>query len=316
MLDAVAPQLLRNPQDILGKIPYLLEYHPSDSIVALYVGTGGRVLAYSNAALATPADVVVDEMRDSAIRADARTVVIVGYGPLTATGTVTAVIDAVARHVHVGYACLVSGGYYYCLNDGCACDAATGVRFDPQATAVAAHATVLGEVALPSRSALLALTEPDPEAQDGVRAALPRARAVERPELVELDELLELAMLDQRLTDDEAARLALLLRRRPVREAAWLKTAGQMWQRNLWLDLTRRVPEPYVTAPAALAAWCAWMRGENTLALAAARRAAAVNPDDMTTLIVVAAIQSKIPATDLVPVWPPAPDEHTLPGPA
>src|SRR5205085_11746500 len=103
------------------------------------------------------------------------------------------------------------------------------------------------------------------------------------------------------------------LRRRPVREAAWLKTSTHMWQRNLWLDLTRRVPEPYVTAPAALAAWCAWMRGESTLALAAARRAAAVNPDDMTTPIVVAANQSKLSPADLIPVWPPAPDEDAAP---
>jgi len=313
MLDASMPQVLRNPEDLLGKIPYLLQYHPTDRIVILYLGRDGRVLIYNSIGIGAPTTEFADEIRDTATRAGAQAVVIVGYGPLSATGAVTALVDAVDRHIHIRLTCFVSAGYYYCLNRGCTCEAATGVRFDPRATQTAAHATVMGEVALPSRSDLLALTEPDPDAQDRVRAAFHRARRIERPELVELDEFLERAMLDQRLTDDEAARLALLLRRRSVRQVAWLRTAGQMWQRNLWLDLTRRIPEPYVAAPAALAAWCCWRRGEGTLALAAARRSAAVDPENLITTIVVTAILSKLGPADLIPVWPPAPepDEDT-----
>jgi hypothetical protein len=310
MLEASAPQLLRGPQDLLGKIPYLLQFHPSDSIVTLYLGPQGKLLTFSNISLKIPADVIVDELRDHATRTGAELVVIVGYGPLTSSATVTAVADAVGRHVRVFDTCLLSGGYLYCLRSGCACDAVTGVAFDPKATAVAAHATVLGEVALPSRDALLALADADPVAQAAVQDALPRARTVQRPELVELDELLEKANFDQRLTDDEAARMALLLRRRPVRNAAWQRTDQLMWQRNLWLDLTRRVPEPYVAAPAALAAWCAWRRGEQTLALAAARRAAAADPTSTIIRIVVAAIQSRLRPTELIPVWP-LPDSGT-----
>ncbi|MFG2042191.1 DUF4192 family protein [Dactylosporangium sp. NPDC048998] len=226
---------------------------------------------------------------------------IVGYGPLTATGTVTALIDDVDPHIHISYTCMVSAGSYYCLDRGCTCKATTGIRFDPRATETAAHATVVGEVAWPSRSDLLALTEPDLDAQARVRAAFHDARRIERPELVELDKLLERATLDQRLTDLETARLALLLRRRPVREAARLRTSDHMWQRNLWLDLTRRIPEPYVAAPAALASWCCWMRGESTLALAAARRTAAVDPQNPITTVVVAAVLSKLRPTDLIP---------------
>ncbi|WP_344515786.1 DUF4192 family protein [Dactylosporangium maewongense] len=304
MLDASVPLLLRSPEDILGKIPYLLGFHPSDSIVTLYLGPQGQLRTFSNTSLGMPVHVIADEIRDIATRASAEMVVIVGYGPLTASTTVTAVADAAGRHVRAFYTCLLSGGYRYCLRSGCSCAAVTGVAFDPNATAVAAHATVLGEVALPSRDALLALADADPVAQAGVQAALPQARGIQRPELVELDELIGQAMLDQRLTDGEAARMALLLRRVPVRDAAWQRTDQEMWQRNLWLDLTRRVPDQYVAAPAALAAWCAWRRGEPTLALAAARRAAAVDPTGTIIQVVVAAIRSRRKPTDLIPVWP------------
>ncbi|GAA4259874.1 DUF4192 domain-containing protein [Dactylosporangium darangshiense] len=315
MREASAVQLLRNPEDLLGKIPYLLQYHPTDRIVVLYLGPDHHLLVIGSVGIDAPTADLADEIRDTATRTGAQSVVIVGYGPLTATGTVTSLVDAVDPHIHISYTCLVSAGAYYCLDRGCICDATTGIQFDPRATETAAHATVAGEVAWPSRSDLLALTEPDPDAQDRVRAAFHDARRIERPELVELDELLERAMLDQRLTDLEAARLALLLRRRPVREAAWLKTTDHMWQRNLWLDLTRRIPEPYVAAPAALAAWCCWMRGEGPLALAAARRTAAVDPQNFITTVVVAAIQSKLRPADFMPAWPPALDDDATAGP-
>ncbi|MGI5238745.1 DUF4192 domain-containing protein [Dactylosporangium sp. CA-139066] len=315
MHDASAVQLLRTPEDLLGKIPYLLQYHPSDRIVILYLSPDHRLLVCGSVDIDAPIAALADEIRDTATRTGAQAVLIVGYGPLTATGTVTALIDAVDPHIHISYTCLVSAGAYYCLDRGCTCDATTGIRFDARATETAAHAAVAGDVAWPSRSDLLALTDPDVEAQAGMQAAFHDARRIERPELAELDELLERAMLDQRLTDLEAARLALLLRRRPAREAAWRKTTNHMWQRNLWLDLTRRIPEPYVAAPTALAAWCCWMRGEGTLALAAARRTAAVDPQNFIALIVVAAIQSKLRPADIMPGWPPAPDDDTTAGP-
>jgi len=315
MLNASAPQRLHGPEDLLGKIPYLLEFHPSDSIVTLYLGPEGRVLATSAIAIDAPTQVIVDDQLDAANRSNAAMIAVVGYGPLTASGSVTAVADAMNRHVQVFSTYIVSGGYFYCLNSGCACAAVTGMPFDPKASTIAAHSTVLGEVALPSRDALLALAAPDPVAQAAVQAALPRARTIHLPELVELDELLERAMLDQRLTDDEVARLALLLRRPQVRDAAWQQTDQLMWQRNLWLDVTRRVPEQYVTAPASLAAWCAWRRGESILAMAAARRAAAVDPSNTITRVVVGAIQSRIRPTELIPVWPLPPTSPTVTDP-
>jgi hypothetical protein len=80
-----------------------------------------------------------------------------------------------------------------------------------------------------------------------------------------------------------------------------------MWQRDLWLDVTRRVPEQYVAAPAALAAWCCWLRGECTLALAAVQRVVAVDPHYTLAHLIVTGLQAGVPARELVGHWPSLP---------
>ncbi|WP_432983130.1 DUF4192 domain-containing protein [Dactylosporangium sp. CA-233914] len=303
MHKATTPLRLRSREDFLGMLPYLLQYHPSDSVVLVHLTASGRVATYADVALGTPPAIVADSVQQALAHTPTATVMIIGYGPVTAADDVAAIAEAVDRHVLVGAAGIVCGEAFYCLTPGCDCDAVTGVPFDPRSTAIAAAATLRGDVALPSRADLLALAEPDPAAQAGVAAAIARIPVGDQPTRAELDALLERAMLDQRLTDDGAARMAWLLQQVPLRDAAWNATSHQMWQRNLWLDLTRRVPDAYVSAPAALAAWCAWMRGETTLALASARRAATVNLNNPMLRIIVASIRANIPADQVVPVW-------------
>jgi hypothetical protein len=310
MLDARNVQVLRGPLDLLGKIPYLLEYHPSDCVLTLLLDRDGRLLVGAEMTIEAPVDVIANAARDTAIRSRAETALIIGYAELAAKGKVTAVADSLGRHINVAYSCLMSAGRVYCLKPQCGCDAGVGLPFDPKATAVAAMSTIRGEVALPSKSALLALADPDPQAQAAVMGSYAAAlRLPGRRDVRELHELHDRALLDQRLSDIDAARLAILLRRQPIRDAAWRATGAEMWQRNLWLDLTRRIPGRDVATPAALAAWCAWMRGEGALARAAARRAAAVNPNHGIARIVTTALDAGISPTDAVPAWPLLPDE-------
>ncbi|MFG2042190.1 hypothetical protein [Dactylosporangium sp. NPDC048998] len=72
MRDASAVQLLRSPEDLLGKIPYLLQYHPTDRIVILYLGPDQFILAYSSVGLDAPTAALADEIRDTATRTGAR----------------------------------------------------------------------------------------------------------------------------------------------------------------------------------------------------------------------------------------------------
>jgi hypothetical protein len=86
----------------------------------------------------------------------------------------------------------------------------------------------------------------------------------------------------------------------------WTFVNDKPWQRDLWLDLTRRVPDACVTGPAGLAAWCARMRGEDALAAAAIRRVLTVDPTDAMTRVIDMAVQAHIPARAVVEAWPPA----------
>ncbi|MGI5238758.1 DUF4192 domain-containing protein [Dactylosporangium sp. CA-139066] len=314
MSDVSTPQVLRGPEDLLGMVPYLVGYHPADSIVVLYVQSGSRVRAVHVLSLAAPVARMVDEVLDAARRAGAECVLVVGYGPLPAAATVKALIAGITASVPVGYSCFVADGHYYCLKPGCGCAAVTGIPFDPRATAVAAAAAVRGDVALPSREALLALTAPDPAAHIVVRTAIRRTlrqaladdtRPGPADADLRLEELLDLARADRRLTDAQVARLAVLLDDCAVHRAAWYGTDQEMWQRNLWLDLTRRVPDRYVAVPAALAAWCAWRRGEAHLAFAAARRSLEADPGNRLAAMICTAIHAKLPPT-VVAEWPPA----------
>ncbi|MGW3787646.1 DUF4192 domain-containing protein [Micromonospora chokoriensis] len=287
---------VRSQAELLGLVPYLLGYHPEQSLVALFLKADRRVAVAARVDLAAPMAQVVEAFRDVADRTAAQTLVLVGYGNRDVAPTVTAAGDALAAHLTVSQTLLVITDRYFCLD--CPCDATEGVSFDAKATATAAQSTVEGLVALPSRDALLALTDPDPAQQAAVAAAIAALQPAS-DEPATLQALLDRARNGHRLTVDQAARLTILLTDPHNQDAVRRATSGAMWERDLWLDLTRRLPDEYVTAPAGLAAWCAWRLGDETLALAAARRALTVDPQDRISRIVALAAATHVPARDL-----------------
>ncbi|GAB7040414.1 MULTISPECIES: DUF4192 domain-containing protein [Catenuloplanes] len=306
MPDSPVSFSLRTPSDVLGMIPYLLGFHPEDSLVVVLIGTDRQLLGTMRIDLAAPPSVAVERLKPVLDRHAGISVVVVGYGPLTAMGLTRTAAEVIAQTVPALGVHFVSVGHRFCLTPGCGCPAADGVLFDARDTAVAAQSTVAGLVALPSRDALIALAEPDPAAQAAVAAAIRDLPEI-RPSKAVLRDMLDQAALDVRLSDEQVARLVVMLRDQRVREAVWLAaTSDRVWQRDLWLDITRRVPDDHAAAPAFLAAWCAWLRGEDPLAHEAARRALAADPGAQMPKVIIASIQTGMPARDLIGVWPPA----------
>jgi uncharacterized protein DUF4192 len=82
-------------------------------------------------------------------------------------------------------------------------------------------------------------------------------------------------------TDDQVARLTMALRDLRVRDDAWARMDPEHRAAHLrlWADVTRRAQPGYVTAPAALLAFCAWQDGNGALANVALDRALADDPD-------------------------------------
>ncbi|MDZ5447258.1 DUF4192 domain-containing protein [Micromonospora sp. 4G57] len=295
--DHTSPMRLRTPGDLLAAVPYLLGFHPTDSLVIVGL-TGNKITVAGRADLPQRAQMTawVDgaaAQHLSMLRGvGATAAVVAGYGPAAA---VTPVIDALTPRLHAaGISILdtlrVTDGRYhsYQCHDP-ACCPADGVPFDAVSSATAVHAIVAGHSALPDRAALVASLAPiSGPARDAVTAATRRARerrltaytaggraAVIREGKKAVREAFARYATEQVLTDDEVAWLSVLLTDVAVRDAAWQATHSEASHLALWTDLTRRVEPDLAAAPASLLAFTAWHAGLGALASVALDRAQA-----------------------------------------
>jgi hypothetical protein len=301
---------LHSLTDLLEAIPYLLGFHPTESLVVVMlhgararVGTtmrydlptvGGSALACDVAAYA------------SLHRADAAVLVVYAKRPHIADGlpewTVVAQIrEELARaNVKVADSLCVSGGRwwsYLCVDPQC-CPADGRPLPSPGAppSRVAAAAASSGLVALPDRAALGTMLEP--VAGSG-RVSMERALAKAEEAFVETvataggteawraamrgrihriaDRVLgaDARAVSTLLTDEESAEILVALCDVPIRDACWLRAErGRSGDHlTLWNHLLRRALPPYDAAPLFLLGWVAWRRGDGALARIAAERA-------------------------------------------
>jgi hypothetical protein len=249
------PLRLRVPADVLAAVPYLLGFHPADSIVAL--GMRGRHLTFhvrgdlpevgaSTPEIADYARYVVALFR----RQSVTSVLLVGYGP--ADRATRLLLAARAEFAAAGITVTellraTDGRYWSYLCEALDCCPAEGTPYDVAGSRIAAEATLAGCVALPDRATLVRRLDP-PTGPDLATMVEATARAEVR--LVgQLDVALaktgkvaaEKALVAQgeravaravaryeagsRLTDDEVAELSLLLAATDVRDVAWRRLA-------------------------------------------------------------------------------------------
>lgn len=327
---------IRSTRDLLAAVPYLLGFHPVDSMAILAMN-GSRITFAMRADLlprsATHHEVraLAEHLATAVWQQEAITsVTLVGYGP---PEKVTPTIDA-ARQVFsagetpIGDALRVTDGRYFsyiCGNPDCC--PPEGVAFDPSTSAVAAAATVAGFVALPTRTDLARQVAPvDGPARDGMRDATVRAfdrltvRA-DTPSSPNEPQLPALLLRQGRtavrralhrhqrgslLTDDELAWLTVVLQHVPVRDFAWRRVGGQHSHLALWMDVTRRAEPALVPAPASLLAFTAWQHGNGALAMLALDRALEADPSYSMALLLAEALHRCISPAELG-TWPPPP---------
>jgi hypothetical protein len=158
---------LRGPAEIVAAVPYLLGFHPTDSVVVLAVHGDhlASVLRLDLPETGTDDDypALLDDLTDRVTCHGATACVLVGYGPdtpVTAAVTVTTAALAAAG-VPVRRALRVAGGRLYSLDGTDLPDAAPhGTPFDASTTVAAATAIAAGYVALPDRAAVAAQLAP------------------------------------------------------------------------------------------------------------------------------------------------------------
>jgi len=327
-----APLLrLCTPEDALAAVPYLLGFHPSDSLVVLGMRDTRLVFSVRGDLPAPGARVRREAAHLSRVfaRHGADTVLMIGYGPAE---RVTPLVLAArrrfqARGIEVADIIRAADGRYWsyaCQSPECC--PPDGTAYDVAASRIAAEATFAGQVALPDRESLARRLA----APEGAALAT-MERATERAEQ-QLAELLDCgagqpaaaaafaaagvtAVAEAarryssggRLTDEEVAELSLLLASIPVRDFAWQPIgpdAGETEPSTVELyvrlrsDVVSRARPDTVAPAASLLAYAAWQAGDGTTAAIAVDRALAADPGYSMALLMAEVLYQAIPPSE------------------
>ncbi|HSV67423.1 MAG TPA: DUF4192 domain-containing protein [Mycobacteriales bacterium] len=312
----LVPLTLRGPGDLVDVVPYLLGFHPRDSLVVVSLhAAGAQVGVVVRADLAELRDQpeLAAHLTAQLLQAGAEEIVVVVFGELADPSAevllgvlperdLVAEIAAAAAGsgVRMREALFVASGRwrsYTCADEEC-CPAA-GRPVGGATSRLAVAAATVGLVVLPDRAALAATLDPEPEDGIGLAAAVVRAegdlaRRVTADRSVEpwraaaaarvrrsLDKLTAAGAVSWP-SHSAAAKVAVGLTDRAVRDAAWLwmeRSRGLCGAvLELWRELARRVPAGYRVAPLFLTGWAAWRDGAGPLARIAVDRALELDP--------------------------------------
>jgi hypothetical protein len=318
--------------DLLAIVPYLIGFHPTDSLVVVAM-RGGQVVFAARGDLPRPRTslaarvALADQLAGVVSRQGCQTASVIGYGPPDrVAAAVPVACDALSRcGVEVLDALRVTAGRYFSqLCDDSECCSPDGTAFDLNASALAAEAVFAGQVVLPDRSALVRQVAPvGGLARESMRQATERAEdrlaelvvaepagvggpaTVLRAGKAAVREALARGESGGRLTDDEVAWLTLLLCHPPVRDFAWERTTPDEWQIALWTEVLRRADLDLAPAPASLLAFAAWRAGFGSLASVALERALGADPAYQMALLLDDMLRRGVPPSTL-DGWPAA----------
>jgi hypothetical protein len=293
--------VVRNSADLVAVLPFLMGYHPHDTIAL--VGMRDHQLDFGACFDLPPPDLDEADMRAGLrdltagiLRQEPDLLVIVGYGPrervtpivlrvAEALGAIGVDVDDVLR-VH-------EGRWWSYVCDDQACCPSEGTPCLPPDSVIAAEATYLGQVALPSRRDLVAQVSPvDGPARAAMIVATERARSrfnglldgdgatkrIRQAGRLAVREAEKRYRSGGVLTDAETAWLGVLLVDGSVEDYAVDRSGPQEWRAGLWTDVLRRVEPVYVPAPACLLGFTAWQLGRGALARVAVDRALDAEP--------------------------------------
>jgi hypothetical protein len=314
------PLVIRSPEDAIAAVPYLLGFHPTQSMVVIgYEGPHDTCAMRLDLPQPDPDD-IADRVAGMLTQNDFRRAILLGYGPdETARPTLEATrATLIASGISVTESIRVQNNRWWPLTcDDPACCPPEGRPYDITTTTVAAQATLAGQVALPDRSQLaLSLAPVTGPARQAIRRATDRA---EDRFLAWPREGLTPAQIQARLstegitllrtlrthnkppTDDEIAWLGILMTSLRVRDEAWvhLNQDDPRQDIDFWSDIVRRIEEPYAAPPACILALAAYSAGDGGLANIALDRADDADPTYTLAILLRDVIRAGVPPTDI-----------------
>lgn len=297
---------LAGPADLLDAVPYLLGFHPADSLVLLGLDGAGTYR------LVVTVRIDLADLRSSAALVDALSAMRRG-----GAGLFVGVVYDDGREILSDFADTVSvtatdldcevldvlrvvGDRWWSLTcSDPSCCPPEGRLLPPGTSQLSAEATYAGLSALPDRAALAATLAGQPDRERLLPLLESSAeRADERDADALLDSIFRVAAESGRprwagLSDAQAVRFGLALRSIEVRDEVWTALdRREIEGEALWRELARRLPPPYDAAPAFLAGWLAWRAGNGALANVAADRALDSDPDYSAAELLIMAVSA------------------------
>ncbi|WP_127499128.1 DUF4192 domain-containing protein [Actinoplanes solisilvae] len=281
---------VRSAADLIAVTPYLLSFHPSDSIVV--IGTVGRIVTFvARHDLPPPGADGSEWIASLVARQGVEAAAVLGFGPATPVARSVEALAATLerRGLLVPEKLRITDGRWWMV--GCAdgrCCPPEGRPVPSPSNPVAAAAIFQGQVALPDRAALvkqIAAVEGEPRRLMAAatkevcdRLCIPRGFLRDQAGFAVVRAVEERYAKSGSLPFDETACLGVMLAEPEVHDYALDRTADEPWRLSLWTEVTRRVEPVWVPGPATLLAYAAWRAGNGALARIALDRALLQDP--------------------------------------
>lgn len=289
------------PGDLLAVIPYLLGYHPTESIVLVLLNEQSirlcaRMDLHSDVDRATgSARTTADRFAEVARANHASGAILIAYSADRGLAesflqSATARLAASAAVVDALYA---DGQRWWSTLCDRECCPAEGVEYLTDSSRICAEAVYAGLSAAPSRTEIVQQVS-GPPAEDGDRlrrlavsvaqevfAYPPTSRETWIRSLV--DDCVRRRHDDpgRHLSDTVRLRLACLAADVSVRDQAWamMRRSNAEFHAELWQQVVERSVAPFEAAPLCLLGMAAWISGQGTLQVCCVERVQAVDPD-------------------------------------
>ncbi|MEW2356472.1 DUF4192 domain-containing protein [Spirillospora sp. NPDC029432] len=301
------PMRIRSIPDAIAAVPYLLGFHPADSMIV--IGFGGPHHTCAVRVDLPPLDDPAAHARTAGHAAGVlgggglHRALVLGYGARHRVEPAFAAIRDTLPLEIVDAARVADGRWWSLVCDVPDCCPPGGTPYDIASSVVAAEATLAGRVALPGRSELASTVAPlQGPARDSMRrATLQAERRLRSQDPAALrDEALALLHRLRRAPSpayEEIAWLGVLLTDLRIRDEAFVRIDLDDPSADIafWRTVLRHVEEPYAAAPACLLARAAYAAGDGGLANIALDRA---DPDYSMAILLQAVIAAGIPPDD------------------
>lgn len=282
---------VRRPDELLAIIPYLIGFHPQESLVVVFVRSGRVILA---GRLDLPADADGKKMADfigalaKRERAEALALVAYSAAALPANRLLTRLMDHLTDHeltdvLYVGH------GRWWSLTCADECCPLAGTPLDLTSHPLSASAVLAGLGTRASRHELEASVAgpPDdelPRLDRLIDALLADYEQLDEPEEAGrlLASMIDHGLVNPDVLDEESCvLLGLLVRDVHLRDLAWALIAPTSADDHvrLWGAVVAHVPPTVAAAPLCLLGIAAWVQGAGALLNCCSERLARVDPD-------------------------------------